>query len=223
MGRRSSLLSQFNLDDTTAWLAVVVGMILMLALFRLKDNPRTPNANRTHLQPGPGQVPGKLTSIKGWKVLLCLDSVRDFSNGRLFKFAADQIPFMQKLAKDCNLHLVALVNNDEEEAAVKRAVEDASLEIAPHKVLCCDTIIGKQAVARQLAPSVYIETNEDVVNYIAQHLPHVGFITESVPGIGILPNTIVTSCPAKYVDKLLGKDKKAEAEAAAEKEVPTAQ
>ena len=98
------------------------------------------------------------------------------------------------------------VNNENEEKETKEALRLAGVFEAgmkQHCTLFCETLIGKQAIARQLNPSIYIEGIQDVVEYISPHLPHVGFITESSPRCSIRPNTIIAATVSEYLARLI--------------------
>eukprot|EP01012_Entosiphon_sulcatum_P057633 TRINITY_DN81440_c0_g1_i1.p1 TRINITY_DN81440_c0_g1~~TRINITY_DN81440_c0_g1_i1.p1 ORF type:complete len:227 (-),score=26.66 TRINITY_DN81440_c0_g1_i1:9-668(-) len=137
------------------------------------------------------------TSYLGWKILLNFQVV---SNGGAI--SPSEVSILQHLASACDLYFVARVDSDAEAEFIKSACEQCDLfksGLQPCKVLFCSTLKGKQAIARQLQPSIYVDSDIATVEYLAPHLPHIAVIhtctsstdeTESRPDAVLHPHPI---------------------------------
>lgn len=76
---------------------------------------------------------------------------------------------LSKISKFSKLHLVFKVQNNEEEAEIKKMLNEVTT-IAPHRILFCETEIGYKALIRQLAPQLHIEESlrlaEEMSGYV---------------------------------------------------------
>eukprot|EP01060_Flectonema_neradi_P002437 TRINITY_DN114_c1_g2_i1.p1 TRINITY_DN114_c1_g2~~TRINITY_DN114_c1_g2_i1.p1 ORF type:complete len:225 (+),score=26.04 TRINITY_DN114_c1_g2_i1:47-676(+) len=199
------IMQQLMFDDTPGWIALIVGMTILLYVFRPRQGQG--GNDRRQVTRGPNQAnrTQKPTSFDGWTMLICLDTLRDPTNPSL-AFTDENKALLQNVAKTCDLHVVRLVNNEAEEKETLEILRQCgALEagLKEHCVLFCETIVGKQAIARQLNPSIYIEGIQDIVSYISPHVPHVGFITDSSPTCSIRPNTIVSATVSEYLTRLI--------------------
>ena len=99
-------------------------------------------------------------------------------------------------------HTHTQVGSDKEEEDIHAALERSGLfeqGLKRHRVLTCSTVKGKQAVARQLLPSIYVETHPEVVQYMAAHVPYLGVVADALPAGPRRPNTILSPSLRAYV------------------------
>eukprot|EP01061_Rhynchopus_euleeides_P024497 TRINITY_DN39493_c0_g1_i1.p1 TRINITY_DN39493_c0_g1~~TRINITY_DN39493_c0_g1_i1.p1 ORF type:complete len:232 (+),score=83.05 TRINITY_DN39493_c0_g1_i1:178-873(+) len=210
-------------DDTVVLMSLVVGLFLLLVIFRPKNQDGRNQAGRAvprgpegALTPGAGRI----VSYDGWKILVCLDAVKAASSEG-FRIDESQIEILKRLAQDCDLHLVNIVTSDEEAEAMEAEIARVGLYdcgLKRHKVIVCDTLVGKQAVARQLSPSIQVESDPEVVKYIAAHIPYLGYITPDSPAFTLRDNTRNAPSLSSYLNALVPP----QTDSAAQPEAPTA-
>eukprot|EP01059_Diplonema_ambulator_P013097 TRINITY_DN2361_c1_g1_i1.p1 TRINITY_DN2361_c1_g1~~TRINITY_DN2361_c1_g1_i1.p1 ORF type:complete len:207 (+),score=45.98 TRINITY_DN2361_c1_g1_i1:43-663(+) len=205
MARRyTSFLSQLHIDDTAGWIAILLGLGILLFVFRPKEAHGQQVAVRPGQRGSGGGTPAKPTSYAGWKILMCLTCIR--VEGAEFGIMPDELETLKNLAGTCELYLYSLVSSDEEEDQVKRVLEKEGVYAAglkPHRVVFCSTLIGKQAIARQLLPSLLLESDKDVVSYMAEHVAHLGYVTTTPASITLKPNTMNAPSVSAYLAKLI--------------------
>eukprot|EP00760_Papus_ankaliazontas_P030617 PhM_4_TR4934/c1_g1_i2/m.79789 len=100
----------------------------------------------------------------GWKVMV---STTALDNG------CDS-DALHHLAGVCELHLLCPADTP---AAAAEAVSKHHAALGPfglarHRILCHSTTAGKQAIVRQLAPTLYVDDDEATIAYLARHTPH---------------------------------------------------
>ena len=98
------------------------------------------------------------------------------------------------------------MQDDVEEAAVLSELARIGLfdcGLKRHKVLTCGTMQGQQAIARQIAPSIHVDADVDVVKYIAAHVPYLGFVSPSAPSFALRDNTLHATSLSRYLDALV--------------------
>eukprot|EP00754_Rhynchopus_humris_P020136 Rhum_TRINITY_DN14679_c38_g2::Rhum_TRINITY_DN14679_c38_g2_i1::g.110483::m.110483 len=194
------LTNQAPLDEV--WVAVAVGLIVLLLLFRPRNRPARDATARGEGAADGQKGGGCVTSYAGWKVLVCLRAVQAKEGGDGFSLAEEELPVLRSLAQESELHVVAMVESDKEEDDIRAALERSGLfeqGLKRHRVLTCGTVKGKQAVARQLLPSIYVETHPEVVQYMAAHVPYLGVVADSLPAGPRRPNTILSPSLRAYV------------------------
>ena len=105
----------------------------------------------------------------------------DFEGGapRLF---ADAAATLLRLAQRADLYLLTTLPEDSDalEAATLAAMTSGGLFATggcdKRKALFCTTEDGRSAMARQLNPSVHVDTSPKVLQYLAPHLPSVVYV-----------------------------------------------
>lgn len=105
----------------------------------------------------------------------------DFEAGRA-RLRADATAALMRIAKRADVYLVTTLPEDSDacEAAALEAMTHAGLfaedGCEPSKAMFCSTEDGRSAMARQLAPSVHIDTSPKVLQYLAPHLKSVVYV-----------------------------------------------
>jgi len=74
--------------------------------------------------------------------------------------------------------------------------------LRPHRVLCYGTSIGKQAVVRQMTPTLYIDSDVEVIKYLHKHIPYLVRVDKALTGrepFAENTNIVAASSVASYV------------------------
>jgi len=89
-----------------------------------------------------------------------------------------------------DLYLLARVGSDEEEAAVVDALRAAGCvgegpgRVPRHRVLTCETEVGKVSVVRQLEPEVHVDASRETVEGLSRFLPRLVLVRGGADGGG---------------------------------------
>jgi len=108
----------------------------------------------------------KITNYIGWKVAVAWEAI-----------GPDDMTVLQHLAGVCELFIVHHAACEAEAAAARDAVirtigADGTTGLPRHRILCHQTSVGKQALIRQVAPTLYVDTECDVLKYLHRHIAH---------------------------------------------------
>lgn len=86
------------------------------------------------------------------------------------------LPALCELARCSDLYLVTQVSSDAGEEAVRRALSDAGIidsGLNPHKILFCETEMGRGSIVRQLEPAMHVDTSTAVSDALRPFVPSV--------------------------------------------------
>eukprot|EP01065_Artemidia_motanka_P001884 TRINITY_DN10875_c0_g2_i1.p1 TRINITY_DN10875_c0_g2~~TRINITY_DN10875_c0_g2_i1.p1 ORF type:complete len:245 (+),score=99.86 TRINITY_DN10875_c0_g2_i1:64-735(+) len=218
---RRGVLQQLRIDPTVGWVALLLGVAALYLYIRDRrrrdvDRRAAPRAGDVDFDqgalggggpPAAGADGDGVRDYCGWKVLVNLEAVRTASaaDGGL-RVDETQVEVLHHLAGVCELHTLMRVDSDAEEELARLQLEELGLVksgLRPHRMLFADSMTGMKAVGRQLTPSLLIDSSREIVDYLAPHLPHVGYVcVEPGPGNRLLANTIVAPTVAEVLKAL---------------------
>eukprot|EP00803_Ostreobium_quekettii_P008337 evm.model.scf_5205.1 EVM.evm.TU.scf_5205.1 scf_5205:405-1829(+) len=90
----------------------------------------------------------------------------------------DAIEVARELTACTQLYLLAQVSSDVGEAVVRGALEAAGVvgrgwhQVAPHRLLLCQTMAGKVAIVRQVEPELHIDADPRTIEDLQRFIPH---------------------------------------------------
>jgi len=94
----------------------------------------------------------------------------------------DAAAVLKKLAAVCDLYLMHTCDSDAAEATVLSTLDSLELfraGLQKHKMLFCQTAIGRAHMCRQLEAHVHIDTDWDVLKILKPHIPELYCIAAS--------------------------------------------
>mmetsp|Transcript_61022 Transcript_61022/g.145342 ORF Transcript_61022/g.145342 Transcript_61022/m.145342 type:complete len:246 (+) Transcript_61022:64-801(+) len=134
--------------------------------------PARTSAPRIQLKPGFHRIPvgHRVTVVTndgvfGQMELQAASSAA--AGGSSLRVLDSALPSLLEIARTCDLYLITQCSTDEAEAAVRAAVSDSGLLHAgfnPHKMLFCETEAGRGSMARQLEPSLHVDSSPTVLD-----------------------------------------------------------
>ena len=173
----SRLLSPRLLGQARPIALALIAIAICVLLFRPRRKPPAlpgaPGAANTNAAPA---TRGPQISVSTVGVLL------DFEGGGGPRLFADAASTLKRLAQRADLYLLTTLPEDSDalEAATLKAMSSGGLFAEggcdQRKALFCNTEGGRSAMARQLNPSVHIDTSPKVLQYLAPHLPRVVYV-----------------------------------------------
>eukprot|EP00756_Hemistasia_phaeocysticola_P059068 Hpha_TRINITY_DN35772_c0_g1::TRINITY_DN35772_c0_g1_i1::g.139885::m.139885 len=210
--KSSSLLRYLSSDPTVGWVALLLGVAAIYLYIRDRRRRHVPRGARG---PGGGFVNAATPTppqpetfdYTGRSVLLHLEAVRAGCADPQFRLDVAQVETLHHLAGVSKLYTMLQVAGDEEEAVARAELERVGVlkqnALAPHRALFANTAVGLNAFGRQLRPYLVIASSREVVDYLAHHLPFVGFVTtDPGPGKPLPENVAVADTCSEVLKKL---------------------
>ncbi|KAJ8903757.1 hypothetical protein NDN08_000292 [Rhodosorus marinus] len=93
------------------------------------------------------------------------------------------VPWLVHLATNSDLYLIVYVEDDEAEAMVRKALEEAELYecgLNPFKVVFCETIPGRISAVRQIEPQLHVDSDRDVISDLSRFIPAVAHVNQNM-------------------------------------------
>lgn len=85
---------------------------------------------------------------------------------------------VSKLGRFTRIHLVFKVDSIEEEQKIKEMLGEVS-NLALHRVLFCETLIGYKAIIRQLSPKLHIEDDIQCANEMSSYVNAIAIVNNT--------------------------------------------
>eukprot|EP00759_Apiculatamorpha_spiralis_P012638 PhF_6_TR19608/c0_g1_i1/m.28608 len=86
----------------------------------------------------------------------------------------DDLLALQHLAGVSELFVMCKVSSEDEVGGavdgVMRILGGSGM--VKHRIFCYSTLVGKQAAARQLTPTLYIDSDLETIQYLHKHIPY---------------------------------------------------
>ncbi|EKX31161.1 hypothetical protein GUITHDRAFT_122633 [Guillardia theta CCMP2712] len=85
------------------------------------------------------------------------------------------LAILLEMARTCDLYVITQVTSDEVENKVVDALEQAGVfdaGLSPHKVLFCETELGRAAMVRQIEPMLHVESSAVVLESLKPFIPN---------------------------------------------------
>eukprot|EP01061_Rhynchopus_euleeides_P020879 TRINITY_DN33913_c0_g1_i2.p1 TRINITY_DN33913_c0_g1~~TRINITY_DN33913_c0_g1_i2.p1 ORF type:complete len:211 (+),score=48.33 TRINITY_DN33913_c0_g1_i2:72-704(+) len=131
--------------------------------------------------------------IDEWTVAVSLDSLRmsEAEHGESitrngFRIKEETVEALRNF-KVGTLYLVHEVSDDEEAAQAQALVQFILPTFHLHRLVLCETLVGRKAAFRQLDPHVAVDSSLDVAQYLAPVIPYTCLITTS-PSVQLTPS-----------------------------------
>jgi len=172
-----------------AVISVVVlgGSMIYLLYFIWRRLTLTTRARDTQRQPSHAQIQNKvpptpysrLRSISNSKVTCSTIGVIFESNQSPIRLIPEAIPILIDLVQRSDLYLITRCNSDAIEREVLKVLEDAKLfenGLNRHKVLFCETSLGKGSIVRQLDPKLHIDDELNILTSLIPYIPKLALI-----------------------------------------------
>jgi hypothetical protein len=182
-------------------LVALVAIALCLLLFRprqKRDGERQRQQQRQGSASTQAATHGPMVSIATVGTLLEYD-------GHVPRIIAGAAGALLQIAQRADVYLVTTlpVDSDEVEMATVEAMSAAGLfrdgGCERCKAMFCATEDGRSAMARQLAPTVHVDTSPRVLQYLAPHVPRTVFVHASGGSLeGIAGNLVPARSLADY-------------------------
>lgn len=104
----------------------------------------------------------KVVTIAADNIVYSVDS--DTGKVKLIDETAEEL---KKLAPSINVILIAKVASDEQAESIMKLLEDAGLIgdslIKKHRVLFCESFVGRSSIVRQISPTLHFESSVETV------------------------------------------------------------
>ncbi|KAL0485279.1 peroxisome biogenesis protein 22 [Acrasis kona] len=151
---------------------------------RQRNGQDNRNNNNSNNSTGGKQVSKKNFFYSNWKIVLLINT---FMEDNLQAIKEEHLKLLFTLAKECDLYLVAKVTSDEQEKIISSTVKSSTADgssiidagLNENKILFCETDRGKIAIARQIEPHLYVDSDAEVVKELERFLPLVAQVTPS--------------------------------------------
>jgi hypothetical protein len=191
-----SLLRQWLSQHRSGLYALAAAVLVAYLLYRPQPPPAGNAAGEcsaTPRQPKPKTKP-RVTLSTAPGVLFA----RPPTDGAA-ELTAGALDALARLAAWADVYLITSgVHSDEAEVAVRAALAGAGVLGVPgidaRRVLVCSTKLGCSAMCRQIEPVLHIESNADVIDALAPHLPHVALVGASAaPAASSRDNVLIAT------------------------------
>ncbi|CAI5469388.1 unnamed protein product [Closterium sp. Yama58-4] len=132
---------------------------------------------------------GKRVTIQMLGVVLNQSTPEELQSGASLRSGAAEI--VREVARQADVYLMAQVHNDESEATILSALEEASLFSLPDgspgpinrdKVLFCEKDVGVSSFVRQLEPDWHFEAFDSTVEQLRRFVKYILHITPAATG-----------------------------------------
>ena len=148
----------------------------------------------------------KKVNWKGWSILIDLDCCAEIGSTSLnYNISSSELKLLHTISKTCgdSLYLMKEVQSDEEQAAIQHSISLLGLRNFPlHNLLFCSTEIGRKAIGRQLSPTLCVESNYFVIEYLSPHITYSCYVSDCPQDDP--PSVYQTQSLSQYFDILDG-------------------
>eukprot|EP00759_Apiculatamorpha_spiralis_P040409 PhF_6_TR38992/c0_g1_i1/m.58345 len=126
----------------------------------------------------------KIYDYFGWKVVIDLAAVRVLNANPLDRDVPQDRCSLQEFSTICEVYFICKVDEESQLKELQELLMQQfwSYKMVPHRILGYSTAAGKQAIVRQISPSIAIIDNDvETVTYLKKHIPHVVLVDFLAP------------------------------------------